>query len=332
MSLQTGNRMSLLLAVCIAFAGFVATATAAAGADDWPVKPVRIIVPYAPGGATDLLARLVANNVSASLKQSFVVENRAGAGGAIGSEIVAKAVPDGYTLVASGISSHVFSPAAGVDLYDPMKSFTHIALLGGAPAALVVHPSVQAKDVKEFLALARAQPGGLSYGSPGVGTYNHLMGELFRSKTGANLVHVSYKGGGPAVADLVAGHIPAAFLILSTVAPQIKAGKVRALAISSVKRLPEFAGVPTMAQSGYPELTGTTWSGISGPAGMPPAIVTRLNAEIRKALKSADVRERLQSDGNEPDDFDAGAFTEFVRKEINHWTPVVRMAGVKLGK
>ena len=330
MNLQIRNHMPLLSALCVAFA--VIAATTAARADDWPVKPVRIIVPYAAGGATDLLARLVAAKLSVSFKQSFIVENRAGAGGTIGSDLVAKAVPDGYTLIASGISSHVFSPAAGADVYDPMKSFTHIALLGGAPAALVVHPSVPVKTVKEFLAYAKAQPGGLSYASPGTGTYSHLMGELFRSKTGVNLVHIPYKGGGPASADLIAGHVPTAFLIFSTAAPQIKAGKMRALAISSAKRLPEFSAVATMAEAGYPELTGTTWSGISGPAGMPPAIVTRLNTEIRKALKSPDVRERLASDGNEPDDLDAGAFTELVRKEIEHWTPIVKMAGVKLGK
>lgn len=318
---------SLLFAVGIALA-----AGTAAAAEDWPAKPVKIIVPYAPGGATDLLARLAAGKLSVSLKQSFIVENRPGAGGTIGSEIVAKAAPDGYTLIASGISSHVFSPAAGADVYDPLKSFTHIALLGGAPAALVVHPSVQAKDVNAFIALSKAQAGGLSYGSPGVGTYNHLVGELFRFKTGAGLVHVPYKGGGPAVADLVAGHIPAAFLILSTAGPQIKAGKVRALAISSVKRLPEFSAVPTIAEAGFPDLTGTTWSGISGPAGMPPAIVSRLNAEIRKALHAPDVRERLQADGNDPEDFDAAAFTEFVRKQIEQWTPIVKRAGIKLGK
>lgn len=328
MKLDIKNRMSLLLAVCIGLAGFVA----AARAEDWPVKPVKIIVPYAPGGAIDLLARLVATKLSVSLKQTFVVENRPGAGGTIGSEVVARAVPDGYTLIASGMSSHVASSAAGADAYDPMKSFTHIALMGGAPVAMVVHPDVKARDVKEFIALTKAQPGGLSYGTPGAGTHNHLTGELFRSKTGANLVHIPYKGGGPALADLVAGHIPAAFVVLSTVAPQIKAGKVRALAISSARRLPEFAAVPTMAESGYADLTGATWSGISGPAGMPPAIVTRLNAEVRKALKTPDVRERLQSDGNEPEDLDAGAFTEFVRKQIDHWTPVVKMAGIKLGK
>ncbi len=319
-----------LAAVCMAFAVFAPTT--ATGADEWPSKPVRVVVPFAAGGATDLLTRLVAAKLSVSFKQTFVVENRPGAGGAIAGEAVAKAAPDGYTLVASGIPTHVFAPAAGMDSYDPMKSFTHIAYLGGSPSVLVVHPSVPVKDVKEYIAYSKAQPGGLSYGSPGSGTYGHLKAELFRSKTGANLVHIPYKGGGPALADLLAGHIPTAFLLVSTAAPQIKTGKLRALAISSAKRLPEFPGVPTMAEAGYLELTGTTWVGISGPAGMAPAIVARLNTEIRKALKAPDVRERLESDGNEPDDFDAATFTEFVRKQIEYWTPIVKMAGVSMGK
>jgi tripartite-type tricarboxylate transporter receptor subunit TctC len=204
-------------------------------------------------------------------------------------------------------------------------------LLGGPPLALVVHPSVQVKDVKEFIAYANAQPGGLSYATPGAGTHNHLMGELFRSKTGTNLIHISYKGGGPAVTDMISGHVVAGFLTLSTAAPHIKTGKLRALAITSEKRLPEYTTVPTFAEAGYQYLTTNNWSGISGPAGMPAAIVNLLNSEVLKALRSPDMRERLQAEGIEPNEMNSAAFTSFFRKEIDHWSPVAKSISLKLG-
>ena len=312
-----------LLACCALSAGV--------RAQEWPVKPVRIIVPHAPGGVTDMLARLVADRLSVGFKQSFVVENRAGAGGIVGSDLVAKSTPDGYTLVASGMASHVIAPNAGAAPFDPLKSFTHIALLGGPPLAMLVHPSVQVKSVKEFIALTQAQAGGVSYGSPGAGTHNHLMGELFRASTGAQMVHISYKGGGPAVIDLIGGHIPSAFLTLSTAAPHIKSGKLRALAITSASRLPDYAQVQTFAEAGYQALTTTNWSAYSGPAGMPPTITTRLNSEVIKVLRSADINDRLQSEGIKPNELSPAAFTDFFQKEIERWSPVAKSAGLKIG-
>jgi len=253
-----------------------------------------------------------------------VVENRPGAGGVIGSEVVAKALPDGYTLVVSGIASHVIAPAMSPAPFDPLKSFSHIALFGGPPVVLVVHPGLEARNLDEFIGLSKSRAGGLSYGSPGQGTQGHLTAELLKAQSGANLTHVPYKGAALAMSDLMGGHIPAVSSTLTTAATQIKAGKARALALSSARRLPDFPDVPTFGESGYPELLATVWFSLSGPAGLPPAIVSRLNAEVRDALKLPDVRRRLESDGVEPNDLDAAAFTAFVRAEIERWAPLAR--------
>jgi tripartite-type tricarboxylate transporter receptor subunit TctC len=301
-----------------------------AAAQAWPTKPVRVIVPFAPGGSADTLGRLVAQKLSESFKQTFVVENRGGAGGVIGSELVAKAPPDGYTLVVSGVASHAIAPAMAKDFpFDPLRDFTHIALFGGPPGVLVVHPGVPARDFKEFIALLKAQPGKLSYGTPGNGTQGHLLAEHLKQVAGVQMTHVPYKGAGPAVADMIAGHIPAGSQTLSTAATQIRAGKLRALAVSSAKRLPDFPDVPTYAELGYPELTATIWFSLSGPAGMPRDIVTRLNAEVRRIMQLPDVRERLRPEGIEAVDLDAQAFTAFVAAELKRWAPVVRAAGAR---
>lgn len=300
-------------------------------AQDWPARPVKIIVPYAAGGVTDMLTRLVATQLSAALKQSFVVENLPGASGIIGSDRAAKSAPDGHTLLASGMASLVITPSAGNTPFDPMRSFTHIALVGGPPLALVVHPSVTARDVKDFIAQANAQAGGMSYGSPGAGTHNHLMGELFRARTGANLVHVAYKGGGPAASDLLAGHIPAAFLTFSTVVEQVKAGRLRLIAVTSNQRLPGFAEVPTFAELGYGYLSTHNWCGLSAPAGLPPALAARLNAEVQKAMRTPEVRKVMQQEFVEANSLDVAGVTDYFRDEIARWAPVVKAAGIKLG-
>jgi tripartite-type tricarboxylate transporter receptor subunit TctC len=307
-------------------AGLLAAAvvTPGARAQDWPARPVRIVAPFAPGGSADTLGRLVAEKLTVRLGQNFVVENRPGAGGVIGSEQVAKAPPDGYTLLVSGIASHVIAPAMNPAPFDPLRSFTHIALFGGPPVVLVVNPALEARNVDEFIGLSKARPGGLSYGSPGTGTQGHLTAELLKAQTGANLTHVPYKGAALAMSDLLGGHIPAVSSTLSTAATQIKAGKARALALSSARRLPEFPDVPTFAESGYPELQATVWFSLSGPAGMPAPVVAKLNAGVREILKLPDVRGRLQSEGIEPNDLDAAAFTAFVRAEIERWSPLAR--------
>ena len=301
-----------------------------AAAQSWPARPVKVIVPFAPGGSADTLGRIVAQKLGEQLKQSFVVENRAGAGGSIGSELVSNAAPDGYTLVVSGIASHVIAPQLPQGTpYDPVRDFTHIALFGGPPAVLAVHPSVQAKDLREFVLLAKSKPGGLSYGSPGNGTQGQLVAELFKQRAGIDLVHVPYKGASAAVSDLIAGHIPSVSTTLTTAAPQIRAGKARGLAISAASRLAEFPEIPTFGEMGYADMVATVWFSLSGPAKLPADIVERLNTEVNRALKLSDVRERLKPEGIIPNPMTAPEFSAFVTDEVRKWGPVVRASGAK---
>jgi tripartite-type tricarboxylate transporter receptor subunit TctC len=309
-----------LFAVCIS----------AAFAQAWPTKPVRVIVPFAPGGSADTLGRLVAQKLTEQLRENFVVENRGGAGGVVGSELVAKAAPDGYTLVVSGIASHVIAPLLPQGTpYDPLRDFTHIALFGGPPAVFAVNPSLPAKDLKQFVALAKAERGKLTYGSPGNGTQGQLVAELFKRLAGIDLVHVPYKGASGAVTDLMAGQITAVSTTLSTAAGQIKAGRARALALSSEKRLPEYPEIPTFAEMGYPDLVATVWFSLSGPANLPAEIVNRLNAEVRRALELPEIRERVRHDGIVPNRLDAREFNAFVTDELRRWGPIVRSSGAK---
>jgi tripartite-type tricarboxylate transporter receptor subunit TctC len=290
---------------------------------------VRVIVPFPPGGTADTLGRLVSQKLAETFKENFVIENRAGAGGMIGSEIVAKAAPDGYTLVVSGIASHVIAPLLHKTMpYDPMKDFTHIALFGGPPGVLVVNPSLPVHSLEEFIAYAKANPGKLTFGSPGNGTQGHLLAEHLKQITGITMTHVPYKGASLAVADLIAGHISVTSTTLSTAAGQIKAGKARALAVSSASRVPDFPDVPTFRELGYPELTAAIWFSLSGPAGMPQEIVQKLNAEVRRALKSPDVQQRLRPESIEAGDLDPQQVAQFMQSEIERWTPVVRAAGL----
>ena len=291
---------------------------------DWPQKPIRLIVPYAPGGSADTLGRLIAKHLGEAFKQTVVVENKAGAGGIIGSQLVAKAAPDGYTLVVSGIGSHVIAPVDQPVGFDPMKDYTHIAILAGPPLALVVNAELPVKDFAGLVSYIRSNPQGLSWGSPGQGTHAHLTGELFRTQARLNMVHISYKGAGPAVADLIANQIPAAFMTLSSANAHVQSGKLRLLAISSPKRLAEYPGVPTLAEAGYPGLTGITWFALSGPAGMAPALVEKINAEVRRGMQSPAVKAVLQAESMETLDLDAAAFTRYVASEIERWTPAVR--------
>jgi len=301
-----------------------------AAAQSWPIKPVRIIAPFAPGGSADTLGRIVAQKLTDSVKETFIVENRPGAGGVIGSEMVAKAAPDGYTLLVSGVASHAVAPALPRGTpYDPVKDFTHIALFGGPPAVLVVNPDVEAKDLKEFVVLLKKDPAKYSYGSPGNGTHGQLVAELFKQLAGVNMQHVPYKGASAAVADLIAGHIQVASTTLSTASGQIHSGKARALAISTENRLPDYPNVPTYAEMGYKDLVATIWFSLSGPAGMPADIVERLNAEVRKALDAPDARQRLRPEGIEPGKLSASEFSAFVASEVKRWAPVVKASGAK---
>jgi tripartite-type tricarboxylate transporter receptor subunit TctC len=321
LKISSMKRLVLLLGIALA---------ASAAAQDWPSRPVRVVVPFLPGGTADTLGRLVAQKLTEQLKENFIVENRGGAGGAVGSDLVAKAQPDGYTLVVSGIASHVIAPhlPQGTN-YDPQKDFTHIALLGGPPAVLAVNPKVQAANLKEFVALAKTKPGAISYGSPGNGTQGHLVAELFKRLAAVDMQHVPYKGASAAVTDLVAGHIGAVSTTLSTAAGQIRGGRARGLAISAAQRLPDYPDLPTFAESGYPELVAIVWFSLSGPAGMPQPVVERLNAEVRRALELSDVKAKLRHEGIEPNRLDAKEFNAFVADELRRWGPIVRASGAK---
>ncbi len=302
-----------------------------ASAQAWPAKPVRIIVPAAPGGTADTLGRLVAQKLTESMKQTFIVENIAGGGQVIGSDRVAKAPPDGYMLVVSSVGAHAIAPTMlKKSPYDPMRDFTHIALFGGPPSVLAVNPSVPARDLKEFIAYAKSQPGKLSYGTAGIGTMGHLVGENVKQLLGIDMLHVPYKGAALAVNDVIAGHIAAISTTLTTAAEQIKSGKVRALAVTSTSRVPDFPDVPTFAELGHPELTATVWFSLSGPAGMPQDIVQRLNTEVRRILQLPEVLQRLRPEAIEPGNLDPKAFTAFVAAELKRWAPVVRASGAQV--
>ncbi len=302
-----------------------------AAAQAWPAKPVRIIVPFAAGGAADTLGRIVAQKLTESMKQTFVVENIPGAGGLIGADRVAKAPPDGYMLVVSGVASHTIAPTMSKKApFDPMRDFTHIALFGGPPNVLAVNPSVPARDLKEFIAYAKSQPGKLSYGSPGNGTHGHLFGENLKQLLGIDMLHVPYKGAAFAVNDLIAGHIPAITLTLTTAAESIKGGRARALAVSSTSRVPDIPDVPTFAELGHPELTAAVWFSLSGPAGMPQDIVQRLNTEVRRILQLPEVLQRLRTEGIEPGNLDPKAFTAFLAAELKRWAQVIRTSGAQV--
>src|SRR3989475_4317411 len=311
--------------VAVALLGF---GTTGADAQAWPARPVRIIVPFAPGGTADTLGRLVAQRLGESFKENFVVENRAGAGGVIGSELVAKAAPDGYTLVVAGVATHCIAPALSKNFpFDPLRDFTHIALFGGPPGVLVVNPALPTQDLAQFIAYARKEPGKLAYGSPGNGTQGHLIAEQLKQIAGIEMTHVPYKGASLAVADLIAGHVPVTSTTLTTAATQIKAGRARALAVSSAKRIAEFPEVPTFGELGYPELTASIWFSLSGPAGIAPEIVSRLNAEGRRGAQAPHVRERLRPEGIEPGDLDPGQFAAFVAAGAERRRPVARAPG-----
>ncbi|MGZ5787566.1 MAG: Bug family tripartite tricarboxylate transporter substrate binding protein [Ramlibacter sp.] len=310
-----------ILSALLVFAAIPQTATAQAA---WPDKPIKLMVPFSPGGSTDTLGRLMGQHLSIAFGQPVVIENRPGAGGMIGSQAVAKAPPDGYTLVVSGIASHVIAPAAPGALFDPMKDFTHIAMLGGPPVVLVVNAAVPVQDVKGFIAYVSSKPEGINWASSGQGTHAHLIGETFRAANNLKMVHISYKGGGQAVVALLGNQIPAAFMALPSANQHILSGRLRALATTASKRLPEHPNVPTFAELGYPQLTARTWFSISGPAGMPKPIVDRINAEVRRGLQTPAIKQQLALESIESDDFDAATFTQYVKSEIDRWTPLAK--------
>lgn len=299
-------------------------ASGAAHAQDWPARPVTVVMPYRPAGGGESMVRLVMQQVSRTMGQNFVIENRPGAGGTLGAGLVAKERPDGYTLLANGVGSSVVGPEFVKVSFDTMKDFSHIALFGGPPPALAVTASFPAQNLKEYIELSKSRPDGISYGSSGYGTHVHLMAELFKSVTGANMVHVPYNGGGPAMTDLTAGHLASAVVSLGTVSQLARNGNARLLAIAAPKRVRDFPNVPTFAELGFPQMTSVTWFGLSGPAGLSPSIAAKLNAEVRAAMRKPEVLEKLTADAIEPNDLDPNGFAEFIRAEIARWAPIAR--------
>ena len=296
-----------------------------ASAAEWPDKPVRIIVPFPAGGATDMLGRVFAEQLSKSFGQQFYVENRAGGGGLIGSEAAARAAPDGYTLEISGIPSHVLAPAMNKNVtFDPIKDFTHIAYLGGPPNVFVVHPSLGIKTFKELLARMKSDPEGLQYVSPSIGSLGNMLAEYIADKEKVKLVHVVYRGGSVAIQDLVAGHVKVGSMAISTTRAHIAAGKLVPIAISSEQRLEEFPDMPTLVELGYPDLVAKTWFSLSGPAGLPRQIVERLNAAVNKAIAVPDVHKHLKNEMVETQAMTPEQITAFMQAEINKWSPLGR--------
>jgi tripartite-type tricarboxylate transporter receptor subunit TctC len=312
------------VAACCAFA-------TAATAQTYPAKPVRIVVAFAPGGPADVMARLIGNRLAAILGQPFVIENRPGAGGTIGARAVAEAEADGHTLLLANTSTLVIGPVVYRNVgYDPAKSFTPIAAFGTTSNVLVVHPSVAARSVAELIALAKAQPGKLNYSSPGSGTPPHLIGEMLKLKTGTEIVHVPYKGGGPSMQAVVAGEVQVTFENPSVSLPLVQGGQVRALAVTSETRNPQAPDVPTMIEGGVPDFVSVSFTGLAAPAGTAAEIVGRLNAAINESLKSAEVDAAFAKLAVEPRIGSPADFAAFLARERERWGPVIKAAGVKV--
>jgi len=309
--------------LAIALACLVVTSLAATAAE-WPVKPIRLIVPSAAGGAADLMGRTFASALAPALGQQFVIENRPGAGGAIATEAMVRVEPDGYTLMVSGLPYHVLGPAMNPNAgFDPIRDFTHIAFFGGSPMVLVVHPTLGVQNFAQFSALAAGNTG-LDYVSPGLGTVGNMVAEYLASRARLRLRHVPYKGGSAAVVDLVAGHVKVGSLTWSTALPHVRAGGLKPLAISTAERLPEFPNLPTFAELGFDDIVVTAWFSLSGPAGLPEPIVERLNSLVNQAMASADVRQSLERDASVSKPMTPTEFTAFVASELKKWAPVVR--------
>jgi tripartite-type tricarboxylate transporter receptor subunit TctC len=318
--LQRGLQAACMLPLLVA---------GSAQADTWPVKPIRLIVPYAVGGSTDSTARLVAKSLGQRLGQPVVVENRAGAGGAIGQEIVAKSPADGYTLLFSAAGPLTVTPHIYAKLnYDPVKSFEPITLVATQPLLLVVNPSLKVNSVAELIKDAKAQPGKLNYGSFGNGSAAHLAGEYFKTLTRVDMKHVPYKGSGPALVDLLAGQIDLMFDVFSTAAPLAKSGKLRALAITSAERSPQFPDVPTMQEAGVAGFEAGTWFGVLAPAGTSKAIVDQLSKTMNDVLTEKELRDILASQGAVVRGGTPAQFSQFFLAEYRKWGKIVKTAGV----
>lgn len=302
-----------------------------AAAQGWPARPIRFIAPFPPGGGTDLNARMIAPRLAEALGQQVVVENRPGAGGMVGTELVAKSAPDGYNMVIATIGPIAINPSLYAKMaYDPVKDLAPVTLTGEVPNALVVHPTLPAKSVKELIALAKQRPGELNYGSSGTGAGDHLSAEMLNAMAGIRMVHVPYKGGPQAMVDLISGNIQLIFVTLASGMPYIRGGRVRVMAMASPQRFPRLPDVPTVAEAGVSGFAVTNWAGVFVAAGTPRPIVDRLNSEIVKALSTPDVRQKLLELGLVAGTNTPEQFATFIQSETVKWAKVVKEANIKL--
>lgn len=315
--------------LALGLGAIVAPGLARAQPADWPARPIRFILPFPPGGGTDILGRLIAERLTAGLGQPVVTENRGGAGGNVGAEAAAKSPPDGYTIVLVAPSLAI-SPSLYSKLnYDPVKDFAPVSLVATVPNVMITNPSVPAATLKEFIALAKSKPGEMNFGSGGSGTSNHLAGELFNIVAGVKLVHVPYKGVNLAMQDVLSGRVQLVFIGIPAAAPHIKAGKLRALALASAQRSAVLPDVPTADEAGLPKFEVTTWYGILAPAGTPRPVVARLNGELGKIMHSPELKDRLEALATDPLTSTPEEFADLIRREIAKWSEVVREAGLK---
>jgi tripartite-type tricarboxylate transporter receptor subunit TctC len=318
--------MIRLILFAVTLASLVAPA---AQAEEYPDRPVKVIVPTPPGGPVDVIARIAANSLQTTLGKAFVVENRAGAGNTIGSKDAAEAAPDGYTLLYSSASGLVIAPLLHPDAgYDPIKSFDPIALVGESSNILVVNPAVPAKTVQELVAYAKANPGKVNFSSGGIGVLPHLIGEMFKARAGIDIVHVPYKGGGPSINDVVAGNVQMTFEGTSVLLPLIEAGRLRALAVTTAKRIPQLPDVPTMVESGFPNFVSASWTGFLAPAHTPTPIIAKLNASINTSLKTEELKTALARLSNEPLGGTPADFTAVIKGDLGKWSPIVNALGL----
>ena len=323
------NRLRRLLTLSLlATPALLALAMPLHAQTGYPNRPITLVVPYPAGGSADILARTVGQKLGERLGQQVVVENRAGAGTAIGAKFVAGSAPDGYTLLLGTVSSQAINPAMNKVGYDPLKDFTPVAALASIPFVLVGHPSLQAKSVADVIALAKARPGQLGYASAGLGTSNHLAGELLASAAQVRLLHVPYKGSAPALNDVAAGHVPLMFDLMATALPQVQSGKVKALAVTGRNRSALMPDVPTAIESGLAGYDVTAWFGVFAPAGLPRPVLERLNADITAVIRSADMQRRLHELGADPEEAGIDAYADFGRREAARWAEVVKKAGL----
>jgi tripartite-type tricarboxylate transporter receptor subunit TctC len=306
---------------------------AAAGAQTYPAKPIRIIVGFPPGGGTDIVARLIGQKLTESWGQQAIVDNRPGATGMIGAQAIAKAQPDGYTLGIGHVNSQAIAPSiAAKPLYDPIADFSPIAYVGYVPNVLVVHPSTPARTVKELIALAKARPGQITFASPGVGSTNHLAGEMLRIGAGIDIVHVPYKGSGPAIADLLGGHVVMNYDAMSSVVTYVKEGRMRPLAVTTPQRDPQLPNVPTMRETlpVFKDFEVTNWYSVVGPAGLPRDLVTKLNAEVNRIIAIKDVAAKLDELGVRRNPMTPEKFGEFIKAENVKYRKIAKESGVRM--